>query len=77
MTNEEAIELLKDIANVRPAKKYMLDLAIEALETASHTCGNCARNYDKTFDYGKIGVRCDLTDRRLKETDYCSAWRAE
>lgn len=32
MTREEAIQLLRDIQNVRPAKKQALNMAIEALE---------------------------------------------
>ena len=35
-------------------------------------CKECKHNYNKAINHGKMQPRCDFTDWKLSENDYCS-----
>ena len=35
-------------------------------------CKDCKHNYNTCFNHGVNEPMCDFTDRKLKETDFCS-----
>lgn len=35
-------------------------------------CKECKHNYSKALNHGKMQPRCDFTDWKLSENDYCS-----
>ena len=40
-------------------------------------CKECKYNYNKVLNHGKMYPRCDFTDRKLSENDYCSRGERE
>jgi hypothetical protein len=40
-------------------------------------CKECKHNYNKVLNHGKMQPRCDFTDRKLSEDDYCSRGERE
>ena len=40
-------------------------------------CKECRHNYSKALNHGKMQPRCDFTDRKLSENDYCSRGERE
>lgn len=40
-------------------------------------CKECKHNYNKTLNHGKMYPRCDFTDWKLSENDYCSRGERE
>ena len=40
-------------------------------------CKECRYNYSKALNHGKMQPRCDFTDRKLSENDYCSRGERE
>lgn len=40
-------------------------------------CKECKHNYNKTINHGKMYPRCDFTDWKLSENDYCSRGERE
>ena len=40
-------------------------------------CRECKHNYNKVLNHGKMQPRCDFTDRKLSEDDYCSRGERE
>lgn len=40
-------------------------------------CKECKHNYNKAINHGKMQPRCDFTDWKLSENDYCSRGERE
>lgn len=40
-------------------------------------CRECKHNYNKVLNHDKMQPRCDFTDRKLSEDDYCSRGERE
>lgn len=40
-------------------------------------CKECKHNYSKALNHGKMQPRCDFTDWKLSENDYCSRGERE
>ena len=40
-------------------------------------CKECKHNYNKALNHGKMYPRCDFTDWKLSENDYCSRGERE
>lgn len=40
-------------------------------------CKECKHNYNTTINHGKMCPRCDFTDWKLSENDYCSRGERE
>ena len=40
-------------------------------------CKECKHNYNKALNHGKMQPRCDFTDWKLSENDYCSRGERE
>ena len=57
--------------------------AIEAIEENEPTaidivrCKECKHNYNTAINHGKMQPRCDFTDWKLSENDYCSRGERE
>jgi len=41
------------------------------------TCGECKHNYNTAINHGKMQPRCDFTDYKLTENDFCSRGERE
>ena len=40
-------------------------------------CGECKHNYNTAINHGKMQPRCDFTDYKLTENDFCSRGERE
>ena len=40
-------------------------------------CAECKYNYNTAINHGKMQPRCDFTDRKLTENDFCSRGERE
>lgn len=40
-------------------------------------CKECKHNYNTAINHGKMKPRCDFTDRKLTENDFCSRGERE
>lgn len=40
-------------------------------------CAECKHNYNTAINHGKMHPRCDFTDRKLTENDFCSRGERE
>lgn len=40
-------------------------------------CKECKHNYSKVLNHGKMQPRCDFTDWKLTENDFCSRGERE
>ena len=55
----------------------LLKLLDEAPSIDIVRCKECRHNYNKTLNHGKMYPRCDFTDWKLSENDYCSRGERE
>ena len=53
-------------------KEWYLTLLVNAQSIDLVWCKECKHNYATERNHGKMHPRCDFTDRRLKEDDFCS-----
>lgn len=74
MTNESAIEVLREIWRYKDSKIYTdghireaLVMAINALENKDETCETCRHKEDRVYDaFRKCEVPCDFCTRSEK-----------
>ena len=59
--------------NLRLAKNIIEDMP--TLDIVR--CKECKHNYNTAINHGKMQPRCDFTDWKLSENDYCSRGERE
>ena len=52
-------------------------VAQKTIESELVRCGECKHNYNTAINHGKMQPRCDFTDWKLTENDFCSRGERE
>ena len=86
------LHVLNDEAEIRRAYEYnphatstdfeeTLVSVFDAIDDAPSIdivrCKECKHNYNTAINHGKMQPRCDFTDYKLTENDYCSRGERE